>query len=178
MQELNDEDLLNDTIQGLRNGDFSRLEPRLKATGAAEPTIIRWHREGKFQHDSQALAEALTCACFLGLNTVAEYLLAQGVDPSGGAGTGMDALHWAANRGQLETVRLLLKRNLPVEARNSHGTTVLGTAIWSAINEPKPQHLQIIRELLSAGALVRNVGYPTGSKQIDELLSNHQAAAR
>ena len=178
MQGFNDDDLLDDTIRGLHNRDFSRLEPRLTATGAAEPDIIRWHREGRFQHDSNAVAEALTCACFLGLNSVAEYLLAQGVDPSAGADTGMDALHWATNRGQLESVRMLLKRKLPLEARNSHGTTVLGTAIWSAINEPKPYHLQIISELLNAGVLVSNVCYPTGSERIDELLGKHAARAR
>jgi hypothetical protein len=177
MHGFNDDDLLEDTIRGLHNGDFSRLEPRLTATGAAEPDIIRWHREGRFQHDSKAVAEALTCACFLGLNNVAEYLLAQGVDPSAGAGTGMDALHWATNRGQLESVRMLLKRKLPLEARNSHGTTVLGTAIWSAINEPKPHHLQIIYELLNAGALISNVRCPTGSEHIDELLGKHAARA-
>jgi hypothetical protein len=105
MHGLNEDDLLEDTIRGLHNGDFSRLEPRLTTTGAAEPDVIRWHREGRFQHDSNAVAEVLTCACFLGLNDVVEYLLAQGVDPSAGAGTGMDALHWATNRGQLETVR-------------------------------------------------------------------------
>jgi ankyrin repeat protein len=40
---------------------------------------------------------------------VAEYLLTHGVDPTAGAGTGMDAFHWAANRGNLETVRLLIR---------------------------------------------------------------------
>jgi hypothetical protein len=177
MHGLNEDDLLEDTIRGLHNGDFSRLEPRLTTTGAAEPDMVRWHREGRFQHDSKAVAEALTCACFLGLNNVAEYLLAQDVDPSAGSGTGMDALHWATNRGQLETVRMLLRRKLPLEARNSHGTTVLGTAIWSAMNEPKPHHLQIIQELLNAGALVSNVRYPSGSEDIDELLGQHARRA-
>ena len=51
MHGFNDDDLLEDTIRGLHNGDFSRLEPRLTATGAAEPDIIRWHREGRFQHE-------------------------------------------------------------------------------------------------------------------------------
>jgi len=178
MHEFNDEDLLKDTIRGLHNGDFSRLEPRLTADGADEPAIIRWHREGRFQHEPEAAAEALTCACFLGLNDVAEYLMAQGVDPSAGAGTGMDALHWATNRGQVESVRMLLRRNLSLEKRNSHGTTVLGTAIWSAMNEPKPYHLEIIRELLNSGALISNVCFPTGSEQIDELLGQHAAGVR
>ena len=176
MYELNDEELLKDTIQGLHDGDFSRLEPRLNGVGGAEPAVIRWHREGRFQNEPQAVAEAFTCACFLGLNNVAEYLLDQGVDPTAGAGTGLDAIHWATNRGQLESVRMLLKRKLDLEARNSHGTTVLGTAIWSAINERKPQHLAIIRELLLAGALVSTVPYPTGIEGIDELLRQRNAA--
>jgi hypothetical protein len=165
-----DEALFVDTIRGLHNGDFSRLEPRLLPTESAEPAIITWHRQGRFQNEPQAEAEALTCACFLGATAAAEYLLQQGVDPSKGAGTGMDALHWAVNRGQLETTRMLLKRNPPLEARNTHETTVLGTAVWSALNEPKPAHLQIIQELLDAGAQPANVAFPTGSSRIDELL--------
>jgi ankyrin repeat protein len=163
MPEVDEEELLQDTLRGLHNGDFSRLEPRL-------PVILKWHSQGRFQDDPQAEAEALTCACFNGATGVAEYLLQRGVDPSAGAGTGMDALHWAVNRGQLETVRMLLKRNPPLEARNIHQTTVLGTAVWSALNEPKPAHRQIIQELLDAGAQPGNVLFPTGNVQIDGLL--------
>lgn len=166
-----EERLITDTIQGLRNGDFSRLEPRLRSSDAGESQFVQWHREGRFQHDPVAVAEALSCACFLGLVDTAEYLLLQGLDPAAGNATGMDALHWAVNRGQVETTRLLLRRNPPLEARNAHGTTVLGTAVWSAIHEPKPAHRQIIRELLAAGALVSNVDFPSGDTGIDELLS-------
>jgi hypothetical protein len=38
--------------------------------------------------------------------------------------------------------------------------TVLGTAVWSAINEPRPDHLRIIEALIEAGAQVDDVGYP------------------
>ena len=176
----NDDDVMfRDALQGLRRGDFSRLEP-LFAAGrdpvANPPQIIRWHQEGRFGDDPKAVAEALTCACFLGRADVAEYLLARDVDPSAGTGTGLDALHWAANRGQLESVRLLLRSRAPLETRNMYGGTVLGTAVWSAINEPRPDHLQIIEELLSAGARVNAVEYPTGNEQVDAVLRRHGAA--
>ena len=117
-----------------------------------------------------ALAEALTCASFLGRITVAEYLLTSGVDPSAGAATGLDALHWAANRGQFETVRLLLRYNAPLESRNRYGGTVIAMAVWSAIHEPRPDHLRIIQELLKAGACREEAGYPTGNASVDDVI--------
>ena len=50
---------------------------------------------------------------------------------------------------------LLIRRKAPLEVRNMHGTTVLGTAVWSIINEPWwPDQLLIIEELLDAVARV------------------------
>ncbi len=89
----------------------------------------------------------------------------------------MNAFHWAANRGKLDVVRLLLRRRTPLETRNMHGGTVLGTAVWSIRNEPWwPDHLQIIEELLAAGARAEEAGYPTGHEQVDALLRRHGAA--
>jgi Ankyrin repeats (3 copies) len=116
-----------DAILGLKRGDFSRLEPLfIERSGTADhrPQIIAWYEEGRFGNEPQALAEALTCACFNGRTSVADYLLKQGVDPTAGAGTGSDALHWAADRGQLETVRLLIQRKAPLETRNMYGGVV------------------------------------------------------
>jgi hypothetical protein len=57
-----------------------------------------------------------------------------------------------------------------------HGGTVLGTAVWSAINEPWwPDQLQIIEDLLDAGAHLEGAGYPTGHTDIDALLRRHGA---
>ena len=170
----NDHVIFSDAIQGLQRGDFSRLEP-LFTGGVDPPQIVQW-QEGRFRDDPKAVAEALTCACFLGRTDVADYLLARGVDPSTGTGTGMDALHWAANRGQLESVRLLLERKAPLDTRSMYGGTVLATAVWSAINEPRPNHIPIIEELLSAGADVSDIGYPTGHKQVDAVLQQHRAS--
>jgi len=155
-------------LPGLRRGDFSRLEPLFE--GGDHCRIVEWHRLGLFDGEPAALAEAFSCACFLGKPEVAEYLLDRDVDPLAGAGTGMNAFQWAANRGQLETVEMLIRRGVPLEIRNSYGGTVLGAAVWAAIHEPKPAHLAIIEALLRAGANRDEAEYPTGNAAVDEAL--------
>lgn len=160
----------NDAIEGLRRGDFDRLAPLFTGPEGDPPLIMRWHRDGRFSDHSAELDEAVTNACFLGRDDVAGALIASGADATAGTATGMDALHWAANRGQLDTVRLLIERGAPLETINMHGTTALGTAVWSALNEPRPAHLAIIELLLDAGASVHAAGYPTARADIDSLL--------
>jgi hypothetical protein len=170
--------LFSGAVQGLQRGDFSRLAPLLEDRPLERRPcqIIEWCDKGYFAAEPAALAEALTCACFLGRTGVAEFLLDRGVDPAAGAGTGLNAFHWAANRGQSETVRLLIRRKAPLETRSMYGGTVLGTAVWSAINEPRPGHLQIIEELLVAGARLVEAGYPTGHEQVDAVLRRYGAS--
>jgi len=161
-------------MRGMRAGDFSRLA----AAFAGERCLVqRWDERGEFATATDVRAEALTCACFLGAVATAKYFLGQGVDPSDGAATGLNAFHWAANRGELETVRLLLRNGAPLELRNNYNGTVLGTAVWSAIHEPRPAHAQIIEELLRAGARVEDAGYPSGDPTIDTLLRRFGATA-
>jgi hypothetical protein len=172
-----DHSLFRDAVQGLKAGDFSRLEPLFNEDSPADChrcQIIKWYEEGLFADEPAALQEALTCACFLGRTNIAEYLLAQGVDPLVGAGTGLDGFHWAANRGQIETVMLLIGRKTPLETRSMYGGTVLGTAVWSAIHEPRAEHILMIEALIKAGARLDEVGYPTGDKRIDELLKQNK----
>ena len=171
---LNTDERLADALRGLKNGDFSRLDPLFQSKDGFAPQIIRWIEEGAFRgHDSE-IAEALTCACFNGRIAVAEYLLTRGVPPSGGMGTGLNAIHWAANRGQLEAVKLLIRHHVPLETRSMYDGTALGTAVWAAINEPRTaDHLAIIQELLAAGGDVTQSGYPTGNQGIDALLKQH-----
>lgn len=173
-------DLFRDAVQGLEAGDFSRLEPLFGERSPADTCrcpIIEWYKEGLFADERRALDEALTCACFLGRTLVADYLMAQGVDPSAGIVTGVDGFHWAANRGQLDTVMLLIRRQAPLETRSMYGGTVLGTAVWSAINEPRADHIRIIEALIKAGARLDDAGYPTGNEQVDEVLRQHGAAS-
>lgn len=106
---------------------------------------------------------------------MADFLLKQGVDPAAGDKTGSNAVHWAADRGQLDTVRLLIERKAPLEVKNMYGGTVLGATVWSAIHEPRPNHFAIIEALIEAGARIEEAGYPTGSEAVDAVLRRHGA---
>lgn len=165
-----DDALFQSTVQALLRGDFSfpsKLEPLFEGRPCR---IVQWMEEGRFEREPAALAEALSCACFNGYTAVATELMNRGVDPSAGNGTGMNAFHWAANRGQLETVRLLIARSAPLEAKNMYEGTVLGTTVWSAVHEPRPDHLAIVEALISAGANVNEADYPSGDARVDALL--------
>jgi ankyrin repeat protein len=165
----------DDAVHGLLAGDFSRLAPLFENTRGSPSQIIEWHQAGLFANEPRALDEALTCACFNGCTDVITYLLETGVKPSGGQSTGLNALHWAANRGQREAIRILLRHNAPLEVFNSYGGTVLGCAVWSAIHEPRPHQVEIIEELLKAGANVVAAEYPTGNERVDTLLRSYGA---
>jgi ankyrin repeat protein len=82
----------------------------------------------------------------------------------------LNAFHWAVNRGQLSITELLIKHHAPMEVKNAYGGTVLGCAVFSAIHEPKPDHLRIIRALLAAGADVNAAAIPSGDMAVDEVL--------
>ncbi|MES3035329.1 MAG: VOC family protein [Gemmatimonadota bacterium] len=158
--------------QALERGDCTRLAPWFEAADRdVSASVLReWVEGGAFRAHPVALAEALTTACWLGSTEVARYLLAQGVDAEAGTATGMNALHWAVNRGQLAAVDLLLTHGVALESRNVHGVTALGTAVWSARHESRPQHVAIVERLLRAGADVSTVPLPTGIAAIDALL--------
>jgi hypothetical protein len=176
-----DDSLFLDAIRGLERGDFSRLEPLFiedPSLGSGQCTIVAWYEEGRFDNEPKALSEALSCACFNGRTRVAEFLMDKGVDPAAGDGTGMNAFHWAADRGQLDTVRLLIERKAPLEIKNMYGGTVLGCTVWSAINETRPDHLLIIEALIEAGANLDAAGFPSGNESIDELLRSHGITAK
>jgi len=85
------------------------------------------------------------------------------------AGDGVTGLHLAAHEGHLDTVKLLLARNAPLEAKNIYGGTVLGQTLWSVIHHPMPSHREIVETLLAAGAKVEDDWF-TGNRSIDELL--------
>jgi hypothetical protein len=167
-----------ETVRGLIAGDFTRLAPLFNAPANGERCpILRWYDEGAFASEPAALAEAFSCACFNGLTDVVEYLLARGVDPNGGMNTGLNAFHWAANRGQLAVVEILICSGAALETRNAYGGTVLGGTVWAAVHEPKPQQLEVIEALLEAGANVDAADFPSGDERIDELLRRYGAGA-
>ena len=109
--------------------------------------------------------EAFIWACQYGQNKICAFLLDQGINPASQAGVGQTGLHYAAHHGQLETVQMLIERNVPLEVKNMYGGTVLGQALWSAFNEPHKDHLQIVEALIAAGAVIE----PDWNKWIVEL---------
>lgn len=158
------------TVASLLHGDFSRLEPLFTpAAGRTSCPIIDWHKQRLFT--SHTVAEAFTCACFNGAVAVVEYFLSNNLDPCGGARTGLNAFHWAANRGQKNVVELLIRARAPLETLNNYGGTVLGCTVWSAIHETKPAHLEIIKLLLAAGANSFACDYPSGRADVDALIA-------
>ncbi|MGA3028385.1 MAG: ankyrin repeat domain-containing protein [Bryobacteraceae bacterium] len=91
-------------------------------------------------------------ACEYGRNNVVDFLL-KSVDLRAQRNTGLTGLHWAVVGGQLDTIGLLLEHGAPLEARNVHGATALGQALWCAVNgEPEIDYVPIIETLAGAGA--------------------------
>ncbi len=68
-----------------------------------------------------------------------EFLLDKGVDLSRDRGDGQTPVHCAVIGGQLETVKFLLKQNVPLEVKNIYGGTVLGQTLWSAAHGGDPK---------------------------------------
>jgi hypothetical protein len=118
---------------------------------------------------TEELGKGFVWACAYGHNDVVALLLDHGVDPAAGADVDMTGLHLAAHEGHLDTVKLLLAHNAPIEAKNVYGGTVLGQTLWSVIHHPRPAHREIVETLLAAGAKVGDDWF-TGNRTIDELL--------
>jgi Ankyrin repeats (3 copies) len=114
-----DDRRFEDAVEHLRGGCFSELAPLFDDHAPSHPCqIVRWFADGRFRDRPDVLLEAFTCACFLGMTDAVAFLLYKGVDPLGGSATGVNALHWAVNRGQLGTVNLLLERAPSLEVLN------------------------------------------------------------
>jgi ankyrin repeat protein len=140
-------DLWEKTVVALERGDFTALEELLSEASVSVIDLLDANDQPQ-----KYMEEALTWACFVGLTDVARELLDRGVDPAAGFGTGMAAFHWAANRGNLDTVKLLIERGAPLEQKNMYDGTVLNCTLWSAVHEPRASHAEIIAELVKAGA--------------------------
>ncbi len=116
---------------------------------------------------------AFLYACGWGRNNVVEFLLDKGVNLKGHGGDGQTALHWAAIGGHLETLKLLLKFNAPLEVKNMYGGTVLGQTLWSAAHGGDPEvYASIIETLIEAGAKVPERHVPINAP-IDDLLRRY-----
>jgi ankyrin repeat protein len=151
------------------------------AAGVGELDVVKsfFHQDGSLKAGANKaqMETGFMWACEYGHTKVVEYLLDQHLD----VGTqvhGMTGLHWAAVGGQLDTIKLLLERKAPLEARNRYDGTVLGQATWAVMHsdpvyrwpQTETDWARIIQLLIEAGAKVEEADYPTGNERVDEVL--------
>ena len=147
------------------------------AAGVGRLDVVKslFKKEGsrKSAPTKKQLRSAFAYACAWGRKDVVEFLLDHGGDLANGGGDGQTPLHCAVITGQLEMVKLLLKYNPPLEARNMYGGTVLGQTLWSAAHGGDPKlYAEIIETLIAAGANVPPRHVPV-NESIDELLRRY-----
>lgn len=141
-------------IAAMDMGNFTSLEKTVGGPDAFDNQMIDWYEKGYFAEHQETLAEIFAAACLLGHPKTAEYLLDKGVDPYSGMKTGLAGFHYAVSGGRLSVVKALIARRIPTDVENMYGGTVLGQALWSAINEHNENHAAIIEALVDAGAHV------------------------
>ena len=88
------------------------------------------------------------------------------------------ALHVAAWHAWPATVKLLIERGTPVNARDSKGRSALGLAVKACVdsywkNRRTPESVEA---LLSAGAAIEGIEIPCGYDEVDALLSKAKSA--
>lgn len=137
-------------VAALERGDFTALESAVGGPEAFDDQVKAWLQAGYLAAEPETFAEMFAAACMLGRDQAAAALLDAGVDPYAGMGTGLAGFHYAASSGRLNIINLLIERKVPMEVENMYGGTVLGQALWSAVNEHKPDHAEIVQALIDA----------------------------
>jgi hypothetical protein len=146
--------LWKQAVKDITDGAYFRVEKALGGGEGFDNQIIDWFDQGLFEKEPEALAETVTCASFLGRSKVVAHLIDNDVDPVAGMRSGMNGFHYAASCGQLEIVKIMIDRKVPMEIVNRYGGTVLGQALWSAIHEHEKTHAEIIDALINGGAKI------------------------
>jgi len=141
-------------IAVLWRGDYTGLKRAVGGPEIFDGQIIEWLEAGYFADEPETMAEAFAAACMLGRDRAAAALLDNGVDPYAGMRSGLSGFHYAVSGGWRNVVELLIARDVPMEIKNTYGGTVLGQALWSAINEHMESHAAIIESLIEAGAKI------------------------
>ncbi len=147
--KLTHEELWPYVAKALDAGDFTWLDKLLNSQNASLIELLEANGEPKEYMD-----EAFAWACMIGRTADAEILLDKGVDPYAGMKTGLAGFHYAVGSGRLDVVTILVGRNIRMDVENMYGGNVWGQALWSAVNEHKPDHAAIIEALIGAGAKI------------------------
>jgi len=87
------------------------------------------------------------------------------------------ALHAAAWRAQHATVKLLIERGARMNTLDDQGRTPLALGVRACVDSywRDRRSPESVRMLLSAGASVNGVRFPSGYAEVDELLRAHGA---
>src|SRR5207245_1345975 len=85
-------------------------------------------------------------------------------------------LHVAAWKGLPPTVKLLIERGAPVDAKDGKGSTPLALAVKACVDSywTYRRTPESVEALLNAGASVEGVAFPSGYAEVDELLRSHR----
>ena len=112
---------------------------------------------------------ALTWAATWGRLEAVELLLRKGVTAAA-KDDDMPAIHFAAARGHMDIVRLLVAHGVSLEMLNPYGGTVLDSTLWFAHNAPANgvDYPAVVQALIDLGA--RTDLYPEMRKWIDGIL--------
>ena len=145
--------LFHYAMAALWRGDFTALDETV-GTDAFDEKTIDWYERGYLTAEPETMAELFAAACWLGHVKCAEYLLDKGVDPHAGMRTGLSGFHWAASSGKPDVIKLLIRRKVSPEVKGMYDNTVLGQALWSAINEHTDDHAEVVECLIEGGAHV------------------------
>lgn len=126
-----------------------RMEPTELHAAVAAGSLATVSRLLAARADPSAEADDRTplhLAALHGNSDIMEALLVAGADVGRATSMGSTALEWAAERGWLDGVLLLLRSGAPTDAVSRHGgTTALHRAAAAG-------HAQVIRALVAAGA--------------------------
>ena len=108
----------------------------------------------------EQMKDGFTWACEFGKAGVVEFLLDRGMEiDTRLRHHGQTGLHWAAGGGHVETVRVLLHRNAPVNAKDeTWQNTPLGWAFFGWRNPPwggaHGNYYEVVARLVRSGATV------------------------
>jgi ankyrin repeat protein len=148
---------------------------RIRRLTAEEPSLVRelLSEGGALLSEFAGNGNTQGVARLLDLGVPVDALYVLG-DVYFGVAPNSTALHVAAWRARHETVRLLIERGAPVDARDSQGRTPLALAVkacvesyWTSRRSPES-----VAALLGAGASVNGVPYPSGYAEVDVLLES------